>query len=109
MFVDVKCDDDTIQIAELIRDENTHDAEVIFLTKVGNGLYNFEDEITIIPVESICGWYDCKTLEDTELFMKAPGGYALLDDSDDEDYVCSDSSEEDSESESLVDEDEDEA
>ena len=30
MFVDVNCEDDTIQIAELIRDENTHDAEVIF-------------------------------------------------------------------------------
>ena len=40
--------------------------------------------------------------------MKAPGGYALLDDSEDEDYVCSDDDE--SESESLVDDaDEDEA
>ena len=103
MFVDVKCDDDTIQIAELISD-----TEVIFLTKVGNGLYNFEDDITIIPTESICGWYDCKTLEETDLFMKVSGGYALLDDSDDEEYVCSDEDEE-SDSESLVDEDEDEA
>ena len=103
MFVDVKCDDDTIQIAEFISD-----TEVIFLTKVGNGLYNFEDDITIIPAESICGWYDCKTLEETDLFMKASGGYALLDDSDDEEYVCSD--EDESESESLVDDaDEDEA
>ncbi|ALI95137.1 hypothetical protein AP053_gp026 [Ostreococcus mediterraneus virus 1] len=108
MFVDVQCEDDTIQIAELIRDENTHDAEVIFLTKLENGLYDFEDDITVIPTESICGWYDCKTLEETELFMKAPGGYALLDDSDDEDYVCSDEGE-DSDSESLIDEDEDEA
>jgi hypothetical protein len=105
MFVDVKCEDDTIQIAEFISD-----TEVIFLTKVGNGLYNFEDDITIIPTESICGWYDCKTLEETDLFMKAPGGYALLDDSDDEDYVCSDEDEdEESDSESLIDEDEDEA
>ena len=103
MFVDVKCDDDTIQIAEFISD-----TEVIFMTKVGNGLYDFEDDITIIPTESICGWYDCKNLEDTDLFMKAPGGYALLDDSDDEDYVCSDE-DEDSDSESLDDEDEDEA
>ena len=103
MFVDVQCEDDTIQIAEFISD-----TEVIFLTKVGNGLYNFEDDITIIPAESICGWYDCKTLEETDLFMKASGGYALLDDSDDEEYVCSD--EDESESESLVDDaDEDEA
>src|SRR6056300_9024 len=102
MFVDVKCDDDTIQIAEFISD-----TEVIFMTKVGNGLYNFEDDITIIPTESICGRYDCKTLEETDLFMKASGGYALLDDSDEE-YVCSDEDEE-SDSESLIDEDEDEA
>jgi hypothetical protein len=103
MFVDVQCEDDTIQIAELVSDN-----EVIFLTKLENGLYDFEDDITVIPTESICGWYDCKTLEETELFMKAPGGYALLDDSDDEDYVCSDEGE--SESESLVDDaDEDEA
>ena len=102
MFVDVQCEDDTIQIAELVSD-----TEVIFLTKLENGLYDFEDDITVIPRESICGWYDCKTLEETELFMKVPGGYALLDDSDDEDYVCSDE-DEDSDSESLIDEDEDE-
>ena len=102
MFVDVQCEDDTIQIAELVSD-----TEVIFLTKLENGLYDFEDDITVIPTESICGWYDCKTLEETELFMKVPGGYALLDDSDDEDYVCSDE-DEDSDSESLIDEDEDE-
>ena len=102
MFVDVQCEDDTIQIAELVSD-----TEVIFLTKLENGLYDFEDDITVIPRESICGWYDCKTLEETELFMKVPGGYALLDDSEDEDYVCSDE-DEDSDSESLVDEDEDE-
>jgi hypothetical protein len=104
MFVDVKCEDDTIQIAEVVSD-----TEVIFLTKVGNGLYDFEDDITVIPRESICGWYDCKTLEETELFMKASGGYALLDDSEDEDFTCSESDEPDSESESLIDEDEDEA
>ncbi len=102
MFVDVQCEDETIQIAELVSD-----TEVIFLTKLENGLYDFEDDITVIPRESICGWYDCKTLEETELFMKVPGGYALLDDSEDEDYVCSDE-DEDSDSESLVDEDEDE-
>jgi hypothetical protein len=42
-------------------------------------------------------------LEDTELFVKVPGGYELIDDSEDEDFVCSES--DDSESESLVDED----
>ena len=99
MIVDVQCEDDTIQIAELVSD-----TEVIFLTKLENGLYDFEDDITVIPAESICGWYDCKTLEETDLFMKVPGGYALLDDSEDEDFEYSETDL--SESESLDEEDE---
>ena len=99
MIVDVQCEDDTIQIAELVSD-----TEVIFLTKLENGLYDFEDDITVIPAESICGWYDCKTLEETDLFMKVSGGYALLDDSEDEDFEYSETDL--SESESLDEEDE---
>lgn len=99
MIVDVQCEDDTIQIAKLVSD-----TEVIFLTKLENGLYAFEDEITVIPAESICGWYDCKTLEETDLFMRVPGGYALLDDSEDEDFEYSETDL--SESESLDEEDE---
>lgn len=107
MFVDVNCEDDTIQIAELIRDENTHDAEVIFLKRIKSNLYEFEDDITVIPRESICGWYDVKTLEETGIYVKNENGYELVDDSEDEDFVYSES--EESESESLVDEDDDEA
>ena len=109
MFVDVNCEDDTIQIAELIRDENTHDAEVIFLKRIKSNLYDFEDDVTVIPREAICGWYDAEKLEETGIYVKVPGGYDLIDDSEDEDYECSDESETESESESLVDEDEDEA
>ena len=107
MFVDVNCEDDTIQIAELIRDENTHDAEVIFLKRIKSNLYDFEDDITVIPREAICGWYDTEKLEDTGIYVKVPDGYDLVDDSEDEDYVCSE--EDESESESLVDEDDEEA
>jgi hypothetical protein len=105
MFVDVNCEDDTIQIAELIRDENTHDAEVIFLKRIKSNLYEFEDDIVVIPRESICGWYDVETLEETGIYVKNENGYELVDDSEDEDFVCSES--EESESESLVDEDDD--
>ena len=104
MFVDVKCEDDTIQIAELIRDENTHDAEVIFLKRIKSNLYDFEDDITVIPVESICGWYDAETLEETGIYVKVSGGYDLVDDSEDEDFEYSETDE--SESESLTEEDE---
>lgn len=104
MIVDIQCEDDTIQIADLIRDENTHDVEVRFLKLLKTGLFDFEDEISIVPKEAICGWYDVETLEETELFVRVQGGYELIDDSEDEDYVCSE--EEDSETESLVDEEE---
>jgi hypothetical protein len=103
MFVDVKCEDDTIQIAELI-----NDTEVIFLKRIKSNLYDFEDDITVIPEESICGWYDAEKLEETGIYVKVPGGYDLVDDSEDEDYVCTDEEDSESESESLVDE-EDEA
>ena len=110
MLVDIQCEDDTVQIADLIRDEDGYDVEVRFLRCIKNGIFDFDDEISIIPKESITGWYDTDKLEDTELFVKVPGGYELLDDSEDEDFVYSESDE--SESESLVDdadEDEDEA
>lgn len=104
MIIDVQCEDETVQIADLIRDENGSDVEVRFLVRNSKGLYNFEDEISIVPKEAVCGWYDVEELEDTNIFMKVNGGYELIDDSEDEDYVCSD--EDESESESLVDEDE---
>jgi len=47
------------------------------------------------------------TLEDTGLFVKCPQGYEFIDDSEDEDFECTDSDEDDSEDDvSLVDEDE---
>jgi len=104
MLVDVRCEDDSIQIADLVRDENGYEAEVRFLTVVKGSIFDFEDDISVIPVESICGWYDTDNLEDTELFVKVDGGYELIDDSDDEDFEYSETDE--SESESLVDEDE---
>ena len=100
MIVDVQCEDDTIQIADLVSE-----TEVRFLKRIKSNLYDFEDEITTVPKESITGFYDVENLEDTDLYVKVPGGYDLVDDSEDEDFVCSESDEEDSESESLVEED----
>ena len=52
------------------------------------------------------GFYDVDTLEDTDLFAKFPQGYVLLDDSEDEDFECSDEESSESDDVSLVDEDE---
>ena len=106
MIVDVQCEDDTIQIADLIRDKNPQEVEVRFLKRIKSSLYNFEDEITAVPRESLCGWYDTENLEDTDLYVRVANGYDLADGSEDEDFVYSESDEEESESESLVDEDE---
>jgi len=105
MIVDVQCEDDTIQIADLIHDDNDGNVQVCFLSMVSDGVYEFENVTCTIPKESVCGWYDVDTLEETDLYMKINGGYILLDDSEDENFTCSESEESDSEDVSLVDED----
>jgi hypothetical protein len=108
MIVDVQFEDETVQIARIIHEHGDMYA-VNFLEKENN-VYNFSLDTELIPKDAISGFYDVENLEETELYVKVPGGYDLLDDSEDEDYVCSeeDESESESESESLVDE-EDEA
>lgn len=106
MIVDVRCEDDTIQIARIV-DEHSDSYSITFLEPKGHGVYDFSSETELIPKESISGFYDTEMLEDTDLYMKVQGGYVLMDDSEDEDYICSD--EDVSESESLIDEDEEEA
>jgi len=102
MIVDVICDDGTVQIAQTIaEDENSY--SVLFLKKKKD-FYNFDDEVVIVPKESVSGFYDVDRLEDTELYVTTPNGYELVDDSEDEDFEYSETDE--SESESLIEEDE---
>jgi hypothetical protein len=102
MIVDVVCDDGTVQIAQTIA-EDEYSYSVLFLKKKKD-FYNFDDEIVIVPKESISGFYDVDRLEDTELYMMTSNGYELIDDSEDEDFEYSETDE--SESESLIEEDE---
>jgi hypothetical protein len=104
MIVDVDCEDGTTQIARTVL-ENQDSYIVQFLEKNKYNFYDFVDEEEVIPKDSVSGFYDVDTLEDTELFVKVPQGYELIDDSEDEDYEAT----EDDESEddiSLVDEEE---
>ena len=101
MIVDVHCEDDTIQIARIIHEHAGMHA-VNFLEEKKRGVYDFSSVTELIPKESISGFYDVDNLEDTDLYMKIQDGYVLMDDSEDEDYVCTDSDV--SESESLIDE-----
>ena len=105
MIIDVCCEDDTIQIARINHEHTIANIVAVnFLNHITGDVYDFSNEVTSIPTEAISGFYDVERLEDTGLYIKVPGGYELIDDSEDEDYTCSED-DEDSESESLVDED----
>ena len=106
MIVDVECEDGTTQIARTVL-ENQDAYIVNFLEKNKHNFYDFVDEQEVIHKDSVSGFYDVDELEDTHLYVKVPLGYELIDDSEDEDYECSDEDEDDDDV-SLVDEDEDE-
>jgi hypothetical protein len=105
MIIDVRCDDGTTQIAQTIL-ENEDSYKVHFLERNRHNFYDFVDECEDVPKDSVSGFYDVDTLEDTDLFAKFPQGYVLLDDSEDEDFECSDEESSESDDVSLVDEDE---
>ena len=107
MIVDVTCEDDTIQIARIIHEHSDMYA-INFLELKKPGVYDFSKDTELVPKDSVSGFYDVNNLEDTGLYYKSGNGYELVDDSEDEDYTCSDSeeSESDEDDESLVDEDE---
>ena len=100
MIVDVQFEDETVQIARIIHEHDDMYA-VNFLEKENN-VYNFSLDTELVPKDAVSGFYDVENLEETELYVKVPGGYDLVDDSEDEDYVCSDESESESESESDI-------
>jgi hypothetical protein len=106
MIIDVKCEDGTIQIAKTVL-ESEDSYKVQFLERNKFNLYEFVDECEDVPRESVSGFYDVENLEDTHLFAKHLQGYELIDDSEDEDFTCSLSDEEETDDDiSLVDEDE---
>ena len=110
MIVDITCEDDTIQIAKIIHEHGDMYA-INFLEQKKPGVYDFSKDTELVPKDSVSGFYDVSNLEDTGLYYKSGNGYELFDDSEDEDYTCSDSeeSESDEDDESLIDEDEEEA
>lgn len=103
MIVDVHCEDDSIQIAKIIS-EDEFSYHVVFLARNDKLLYEFENNTEFIPKEAVCGFYDVDNLEDTGLYRQTYGGYEEVDE-EDEDYECSDESETEDDI-SLVDEDE---
>lgn len=108
MIVDVECEDGTTQIARTVVE--SQDIYIVnFLEKNKFNLYDFTNVDEEVAKESVSGFYDVDELEETHLFAKHPQGFELIDDSEDEDFECSDDESSESEDESLVDEEEEEA
>tara|TARA_B100000073_G_C23741493_1_gene573840 strand:- start:3562 stop:3885 length:324 start_codon:yes stop_codon:yes gene_type:complete len=106
MIVDVKCDDDTTQIARVVK-EGEHNYDVNFLERVHSSVFNFSQDVESVSKESVSGFYDVENLEKTGLYVHTHRGYEIIDDSEDEDFTCSESETDESEDDvSLVDEDE---
>ena len=106
MIVDVKCDDDTTQIARVVQ-ESEHNYTVNFLERVHSSVFDFSQNVEIVSKESVSGFYDVENLEKTGLYVHTQRGYEIIDDSEDEDFICSGSETDESEDDvSLVDEDE---
>ncbi len=78
-----------------------------FLERNKFKFYEFVPREEEVNKSSISGFYDVDSLEETGLFVKVPRGYELIDDSEDEDFECSTSDEDESDEDvSLVDEEE---
>lgn len=107
MIVDVNCDDGTVQIARIVNDGDDT-CTVRFLERIKSNLYEFTKTDDVVEKSSISGFYDTDDLEKTLLYVKVSNGYELIDDSEDEDFTCSESEDEDETDDdvSLVDEDE---
>jgi hypothetical protein len=107
MLVDVNCDDGTVQIARIVKDGDDT-CTVRFLERIKSNLYEFTKMDDVVEKSSISGFYDTDDLEKTLLYVKVSNGYELIDDSEDEDFTCSESEDEDETEDdvSLVDEDE---
>ena len=101
MIVDVYCEDDTVQLARII-EENDDSYIVQFLEKNKHSVYDFSEEGVTISKDSVSGFYDTNDLQETNLYMKVQHGYELLDDSDDETFECSESDDDESEDEEEV-------
>ena len=106
MIFDVQCDDHSVQIAQLLNDLGDS-CEVKFLERIHSSVFNFSDRVEMIERGSISGFYDVEKLEDTGIYVHTQRGYELIDDSEDEDFTCSDVESEESDDVSLIDEEED--
>jgi hypothetical protein len=103
MLVDVNTTDGVF-LAKVVK-EDSDKYKVRYLVAKTKELFDYEDTIDEIDKECVCGVYDPDDTEEHAGFVRVEGGFIQLD--EDEDYEPSECCESESDSESLVDEDED--
>ena len=102
-IIDIEFEDGMICIGKIIKDIGT-EFEVSVLEHVGDGLWDFDQELECIPKDSVSGFYDTTNLESTGLYEQLKNGsYILIDHSDDEYVLPSDDESDDSGSDVSLD------
>jgi hypothetical protein len=103
MLVDVQTTDG-VYLAKVVSENGTkYTVRYMVYKKKGLYVYDKEEEI---DKENVCGLYDPEDTEEAAGFLPVEGGFVIAD--EDDEYEPSES-EDESDEESLVDEDEDEA
>ena len=104
MLVDIETTSGT-SLAKIIQ-ENKSTYTVSYLSYKKKGLYDYESPCEV-EKECISGFYNPEDTEGVAGFRAVEGGYILLDDSEDDDYEPSESG--DSESDTSLDDEEEES
>lgn len=105
-IVDIEYQDGSTEIARII--SSTGDDYIVRILHYDRrcGLFKFSEETIAVPRESISGFYDTQSLEDTGLYMKYDDVYYEQIDESDPDVMYNSSDESESDSEvSLCEED----
>lgn len=84
MIIDVQIEDGTVCLAYIVAEDAPNDTfSVRFLSHNKDlDIYNFDENVEIIPKESVVGFYDTGDLEDTGMYKMTEGGYEMIEDSD---------------------------
>ena len=104
-IVDVTFEDNLVSICQIIR-ETDDDYVVSELVYKSYGTYAFSNDYQTIPKNSVSGFYDTTSLEDTGLYSKIKDGLYEEVDSSDEDYEESSEDEYSSDSDISLDDEE---
>jgi hypothetical protein len=97
-LIDVHMENGEDTLAKIVDEtESTYKVRYLNLVKDGT-LYRYTKEIFEIEKECVSGFYDDDDTEEAAGFVRVDGGYAPIDDVEDEDYEPSEMEDSDNES-----------